>query len=400
MCCFSAPMTEVRNTRIFAARRPGGRQLVVYEMTFDASADAVAMVLPIPVAPGTGEDAVEFIDLTKDRTFFDRLYDCFDHYGAPGGGFDSLGAATAFRSPPPLVVHEVGVFEASYVPSRADFGRLDPRFRLSDRVLDGLGKRASRGFVVVKLATGKGEKAMHPLAFTFPSQDPSRLFYPTVHAHDGDFHADADYDHALYGTDLGRAATLASYGVEDRGIPAPRTKYTRGGLWHRGRTRLPLGRHAGGTLLDSGTEVFRAEVLGRRANDDTWVDCGPTPPDAEIVAGFVRAANAGAGPGAVVQALHAMSRPRPGLFSRGPSGPIDIVAVEPTRKTLPGVFRVHAENAQLRTRSHLFGAGSVLCALAGHGKVLTLESRAAVAAWAEGRELSSADRTWLDENAR
>lgn len=158
-------------------------------MTFDATVDAVAMVLPIPVAPGSGEDAVDFIDLTKEPTFFERLYECFDRYGAPGGAFGSLGAETAFRSPPPLVVHEVGVFEASYVPSRADFRRL-------------------------------------------------------------------------------------------------------------------------------------------------------------------------------------------------------------------GVFRVHAENAQLRTQSHLFGAGSVLCALAGHGKVLALDSRTAVATWAEGRELSSADGTWLDENAR
>jgi hypothetical protein len=36
------------------------------------------------------------------------------------------------------------------------------------------------------------------MAFSFPRDDARRLFFPTVHIHDGEVHAKADFDHLLY----------------------------------------------------------------------------------------------------------------------------------------------------------------------------------------------------------
>ena len=36
------------------------------------------------------------------------------------------------------------------------------------------------------------------MAFTFPSAMRDRIFFPTVHIHDGKVHRDAEFDHMLY----------------------------------------------------------------------------------------------------------------------------------------------------------------------------------------------------------
>ena len=90
----------------------------------------------------------------------------------------------------------VGSFEASFVPSIADFARLDERFRLPEGTWDSLPRYKKFGFAVFKLKEGK--KTIHPMAFNFPQADPSKLFFPTVHIHDGKVHDKADFDHDLY----------------------------------------------------------------------------------------------------------------------------------------------------------------------------------------------------------
>jgi hypothetical protein len=52
------------------------------------------------------------------------------------------------------------------------------------------------GFAVFKLKEGKAN--VHPMAFEFPRANPQQLFFPTVHIHDGQVHARATFDHALY----------------------------------------------------------------------------------------------------------------------------------------------------------------------------------------------------------
>lgn len=118
----------------------------------------------------------------------------------------------------PLRVHEVGSFEASFVPSLADFSRLDARFRLPDGLWEGLPIYADYGFAVFKLKAG--ERKVHPMAFEFASRDRRQLFFPTVHIHDGQIAERA------------------------RGV------------------------------VDPGSTVLRREIRGHRRNKDVWAEDG------------------------------------------------------------------------------------------------------------------------------
>lgn len=205
MCCFGGRpgvIKYVGKTNLFA-RASGERQLLVYSMNV-AAAEPVAMILPLPVPPGPAEDAVRFIDLHG----YPRLFTDLDA-GFPAaviGQSRSPGMMSRGVPPPAtLEVHRVGDFEASFVPTLADFGRLDPRFRMSDAVWRALPQYADWGFCVFKLVDlhrgwfGRVKpRTIHPMAFEFPRRDPARLFFPTVHVHDGEVEPTADFDHTLY----------------------------------------------------------------------------------------------------------------------------------------------------------------------------------------------------------
>jgi hypothetical protein len=192
MCCFSRHVRHVSQTEIFARGAAFGRQVLVYKMSADLP-EELAMILPLPVPPSSPEDAVQFIDLSAYDGFFDDLRKGFPEPVSRGVVSAGIPAPAAQHM---LVVHEVGDFEASFVPSVKDFARLDPRFRLPDGVWEALPGYAAFGFAVFKLKAGK--KALHPMAFEFPRRSPTALFFPTVHVHDGQVHEDARFDHALY----------------------------------------------------------------------------------------------------------------------------------------------------------------------------------------------------------
>jgi hypothetical protein len=192
----------VSGTQIFG-RVDGAEQLLVYQMTFGA-ADDIAMVLPLPVAQGHGETAVRFIDLSTFPKFFDALSMLFP---------SDLELLEQSAGRGMLEVHRVGAFEASYVPSIADFARLDARFRLAPAVWEALPAYRDYGFAVFKLFRPKrglleriglrkvepvGPEDVHPMAFAFKTRMLDRIFFPTVHVHDGSVHAEAIFDHTLY----------------------------------------------------------------------------------------------------------------------------------------------------------------------------------------------------------
>lgn len=206
MCCFSIatapsrlfglwksrPTLEVSGTSIFA-RVDAGVQWLAYSMTLATSSD-VAMVLPLPVARAS-DDALTFVDLSSYPQLFERIDDLFPHIdsleaGLPKGGW------LARRSAPTLVVHRVGSFDASFVPSLADMSRLDRRFRLPDDVWTRHADYASYGFAVFKLRKGDAKK-IHPMAMRWDTKEPGSIFFPTVHVHDGQLHEVADFDHRL-----------------------------------------------------------------------------------------------------------------------------------------------------------------------------------------------------------
>jgi hypothetical protein len=215
MCLFSGPVEKVWSTRIFARPLENGRQLLVYGMSVEV-ADDVAMILPVPVPAGSPDDAVTFVDLSSRPAFFEDVAALFP---PPEREALALGRSlVAGPQPQSLVVHEVGDFEASFVPRPRDFDRLDERFRLPGDVFDAIPKYADWGFCVFKLRGPGGgrssildlfrsksrrggagkSRAIHPMAFEFPRRDPSALFFPTVHVHDGAVHPTAEFDHALY----------------------------------------------------------------------------------------------------------------------------------------------------------------------------------------------------------
>jgi hypothetical protein len=193
MCCFSRPVQSVSATHIFARSGAEGRQFLVYSMTLKTKED-LAMVLPLPVKPGSGEKAVTFIDLKDYPEFFTDMRKGFpEMMQVPGGT-----VTRRLGTPPPgkLAVVAVGNLEASFVPTVADFSRLDERFRLPPGTWDKLPAYRDHGFAVFKLKSG--EAKIHPMAFSFPRTRPWELFFPTVHIHDGKVHERAKFDHVLY----------------------------------------------------------------------------------------------------------------------------------------------------------------------------------------------------------
>jgi hypothetical protein len=206
MCCFSGKVRSVQDTQIFARFVTRKSQAIVYGMRLEAPED-VAMILPLPVIPGSAEDEVKFLDLSGYENFFADL----------NKGFPKPKSRRAYglladteNQEDPLKVQNVGSFEASFVPSIKDFGRLDERFRLAEGTWEQIPAYRDYGFAVFKLR--KGKLKVHPMAFTFPSRHAAegKLFFPTVHIHDGQIHEKEKFDHQLF------AQTLTGAGLRSR----------------------------------------------------------------------------------------------------------------------------------------------------------------------------------------
>lgn len=249
MCCFSVaspsllgrlfgaqPRVDVAGTRIFA-RHDGDLQVLAYAMSL-TTPSAVAMILPLPVG---GDRAVHFVDLSAHADLFDRLQRLF-----PAPQFLSFDAPRSQKGPA-LGVFQVGAFEASFVPTAADFERLDPRFRLPDGFLDALPGYRDHGFAVFRINPAKN-LPIHPMAFRFRTRDPRRLFFPTVHVHDGKVHPNAGFDHVLYwqGSPPGPDDELAERTVREEFPVVPE-------------------------VLHPDAAVVSRTLVGSLPNTDTWI---------------------------------------------------------------------------------------------------------------------------------
>lgn len=188
MCCFSGDISRVANTRIFARATAKGAQFLVYQMEY-AAENELAMILPLPTPPNAPEDAVRFIDLSAYPHFFQDLAQGFPL----SRSLPTLGEPAA---PSTLRVQRVGSFDASFVPSRADFARLDARFRIGDELWDEFPEYHDYGFAVFKLRPDA--HTVHPMAFEFPMRDTHLLFFPTVHIHNNKVEPNAYFDHDLF----------------------------------------------------------------------------------------------------------------------------------------------------------------------------------------------------------
>lgn len=268
MCCFSQPVLDVSKTKIFA-RRDGERQFLVYSMNLQAASE-LAMILPLPVPTGSPEDSLRFINMENYSAFFldmDRLFRLPVVKTPPP--FPSLAPAAAR---PRLVVHSVGRFEASFVPSLRDFERLDSRFRIPVTTWEGLPQYRDWGFAVFKLKQipSTYSTTIHPMAFNFPLRDQRELFFPTIHIHDGQVHPIVSFDHELFlqFEEFPSGADLPNY-IPGRANPTPIEHFLRIAME---RARLPVDqemdlRRAAGTL-DAQMPLFRIRTSGYLRNQD------------------------------------------------------------------------------------------------------------------------------------
>jgi hypothetical protein len=178
-----------------ATRLSSGEHATVYAMAVTARVP-VAMVLPVPVREGLGDQGLRFLDLSGYSRFFKDLDALFPRLHGRGRGKSLLIGSRAV----PLKVHRVGAFVASYVPTEQDFDRLDPQFRVPAALGDLLFPRyPGWGYAVFQLAEDSLPQKVHPMAYAYQPRDLGRLFYPTVHVHDGRTVPEREhFDHTLY----------------------------------------------------------------------------------------------------------------------------------------------------------------------------------------------------------
>ena len=96
---------------------------------------------------------------------------------------------------------------------------------------------------------------VHPMAFRFPTRDPSSVFFPTVHVHDGEVVETARFDHDLYWQGAG--------GSESDTVGPPASQL------------VSISSAAG--LVDGAEHVIFRSIQGDHPNRDVWISRDPTP---------------------------------------------------------------------------------------------------------------------------
>jgi hypothetical protein len=107
------------------------------------------------------------------------------------------------------------------------------------------------GFAVFKLKPGR--QKVHPMAFDFPRRDPRKIFFPTVHIHDGKVHDEADFDHFLYLQQPADPQALLMWGESRQ--PA--------------QFFVKVDKAQG--VIDPQGHLYRRRLFGMKKNADTWV---------------------------------------------------------------------------------------------------------------------------------
>lgn len=181
------------------------------------------MILPIPVRQPSTDESLRFVDLKGYEDFFGDLADGFP-YVAPSF---NIGCSATYdvASASALEVVEVGNYIASFVPTIADFSRLDERFTLPTNTWSKIPQYANYGFAVFQLAAGS--LTPHPMALEFENAGDA-IYFPTMHIHDGEIHGNEEFDHILYLQHAGFDSQAYGYDnsdVADKSTGLIRSKY-------------------------------------------------------------------------------------------------------------------------------------------------------------------------------
>ena len=270
MCIFSQPVVSVMDTNIFARLLPDGWQYLVYQMQFETQ-QTNAMVLPVPVQqPSRDSGSMEFISLKENEDFFKDLDKGFPLAVPPKRRGARSWDKAVDSDMSQLQVHEVGDFIASYVPTLADFSRLDEQFRVPQDSWDQIPQYSDYGFAVFQLKTLKGKP--HPMAFKFKSRligpNQKSVFFPTVHIHDGEVHDLEEFDHALFLQAPEFDRLSGPYRQRRRLVTDKATGYVRS-KWTADRF-CDIDACQG--IVDKDGLVHRLEMQGRMKNQDVLAD--------------------------------------------------------------------------------------------------------------------------------
>lgn len=276
MCCFAKPVRVVSDTNIYSRLTGRGTQMLAYQMKYDSD-ELNAMILPIPIAKQAAEDSLRFISLKGYSEFFDHLELGFPALTLAGPGFGRGGVSDS-KIKPDLVVHQVGDFVASFVPTMNDFVRLDQQFVIPKSSWDKIPAYADYGFAVFQLKSLRGKP--HPMAFEFETRFKDQIFFPTVHIHDGEVHAREKYDHALYLQNDRFDPIVKKYlnsHVKDKKTGFVRSKKTAGEF-------MKVEKSAG--LIDPKLLVHRTRLKGTLQNKDVFTAVTPAR-NRKLFGGFV-----------------------------------------------------------------------------------------------------------------
>jgi hypothetical protein len=143
MCIFSQAIENVYSTMIFARATAAKTQFLAYQMSYKSGREN-AMILPLPIRQPTHAASLRFIDLKHYEDFFDHLATGFPYLRSGFG----IGCSAIPNVPKAIEVQRVGNYVASFVPTLADFARLDPRFTLPDETWAKIPAYKDYGFAV------------------------------------------------------------------------------------------------------------------------------------------------------------------------------------------------------------------------------------------------------------
>lgn len=281
MGLFDRSMTYRARTSLFARRVSVTHQVLVFaEVGPDSEGERPIIVLPLPVPASAQASDVRFLDLSTSPGFFDQLDRAFppEEYlprtsQGPGGG--SAGGSAPSDGPRP----PAGAYAAHYVASAAELTALGTA--KSDPV--DLGAIAARypqhGFAIfeldpkprswlARLTSTLAGRGRAPVGLEFPSRDPERLYFPSLHLASVDISRPLPYDHAYYiQADDPRSGAAWDNDVLSRGPRPAWEDFRRSRGQVEANARLSDGR----PLLDPSRLCFRAHLRGDLQNAPRWV---------------------------------------------------------------------------------------------------------------------------------
>jgi hypothetical protein len=116
-------------------------------------------------------------------------------------------------------------------------------------------------------------KAIHPMAFEFASRHPDRLFFPTVHVHDGQVHLTAAFSHALYCQvpEAIGSRLLAEPRVSEPIGPPKSWNPHQSWVASDGTVSAFVDTSRAEGIMDANAVAYRRQVFGLAPNTDQWV---------------------------------------------------------------------------------------------------------------------------------